>query len=102
MKINNIMKYDAEAVDHDDRAEVRSPRRRRETDDDNPNDHYPSATTINVLGYFQTYRNSDSDQVLRTWAAGGSGGTPGGTSVYNKFPGWFGDSGASGTVTVTQ
>jgi hypothetical protein len=71
-------------------------------DGDNPNDHYPSATTINVLGYFQTYQDSSSDTVLRAWAAGGSGGTPGGTSVYNKFPGWFGYSGASGTVTVTQ
>ena len=41
----------------------------------------------------------DGEVVLRIAAAGGSGGTPGGTADYYSFPGWFGFAGGQGTVS---
>ena len=67
-------------------------------DGENPN-YVPLASSgESTLGTLSTW-TVDGEVLLRIAAAGGSGGTPGGSADYYGWPGWFGYAGGEGTVT---
>ncbi len=66
-------------------------------DNDNPNSIYPGTSGSTVVGEMQIFESTGEPQ-LRILAAGGTGGSPGGTSA-TAFPGWFGFAGGEGTVS---